>query len=76
MGSERRVLTFEQVTIREGDTGWTLVGEGAGETETLFADSLSVRGWELSLDGSLTVRSDAGDALRVELADGHADLRE
>lgn len=71
--SERRELTFQRVTVREGGTGWVLVGEGADEAETLFANSLSVHGWELSLDGSMMLRSDSG--VRVEIRDGHADLR-
>lgn len=50
-------------------------GGAEGETETLFANSLSVRGWELSLDGSMTLRPDA-DTLSVEVEGGHVALRE
>lgn len=75
-GSESRELTFHRVTVLEDEAGLMLVGEGADETETLFAHSLSVHGWELSLEGSMTLHADAGSDLRVKLTDGHADLRD
>lgn len=68
--------TFERVTVREEGDGWVIVGEAPDETETLFASSLSVHGWELSVDGALTLRNGVDDTVTVEVQGDHVDLHD